>query len=310
MNCAPVLLLIWRRKEQALKSLEAIRIAAPKHLYIACDGFPLGNSSLESQIRECRNEVVRNVDWECNLRTKFSTRHKGCGKGVSTAIDWFFSYEEKGIIVEDDCLLSPYFFGFASEMLDKYSEDRRVWSICADNRVRSRDMEADYFFSRYSYCWGWATWRSRWRDYEFGDRYWAGLTSVGGISRIFEKKSERRYWEKIFNRLFTEGYPDTWDYQWLLTIWVNQGLNIIPKQRLVQNIGFGEGATNLGGYAERIDSSSEIGQLRMGKIKDPVMVLVDREADQLASEIVFGLTRQFSYQWFLKYLRRLLRMCG
>ena len=37
---------------------------------------------------------------------------------------------------------------------------------------------------------------------------------------------------------------DAWDYQWLMTCWMQSGLTIIPKRNLVSNRGFREDATH------------------------------------------------------------------
>jgi hypothetical protein len=41
-----------------------------------------------------------------------------------------------------------------------------------------------------------------------------------------------------------DGAIDTWDYQWAIIKAFNGGINVIPDQNLVQNIGIGPGATH------------------------------------------------------------------
>ena len=43
------------------------------------------------------------------------------------------------------------------------------------------------------------------------------------------------------------GNIDTWDYQWVYSIWANSGLSIAPKRNLVKNIGFNAEATHTKG---------------------------------------------------------------
>jgi len=312
MSCKPVLFIIWRRKEKALQSLEKIRGAEPRRLYIASDGFPNDKPEIWSDIRECRDLILQEIDWQCELRLCFSEEHKGCGRGVSDAITWFFENEREGVIVEDDCVLSSSFFRFASELLDAYKDDKRVWSICADNRmIDNSSVEADFYFSRYSYCWGWATWSDRWQDYSYGREKWDTLRCSGGLSQLFECKRERKYWQKIFEDLFDQGTPDTWDYQWLLTIWVNNGMNIVPKWRMVQNVGFDHDSTNLSGFGSQIVSSKRIVENRLSEcIVVPELSMIDRFNERKTTSVVFGLTRRFGRRWLVRKwngLRRRLR---
>src|SRR5690606_25794702 len=101
-----------------------------------------------------------------------------------------------------------------------------------------------YFYSRYGHCWGWATWRRAWKDYDGNMSLWPSLRStnwlreLGGGRRSFE-----RYWCGIFD-LCSAGRIDSWAYPWTFSCWTQNGLSILPGRNLVTNIGFGDGATH------------------------------------------------------------------
>ena len=80
---------------------------------------------------------------------------------------------------------------------------------------------------------------------EFYDRdikTWDKEKSPSFLKNIFENKRELKYWGRVNNLLL--GKPDTWDYQWQYLCFVNSGLSCMPYVNLVENIGFGEGATH------------------------------------------------------------------
>ena len=64
------------------------------------------------------------------------------------------------------------------------------------------------------------------------------------MKTAFPNPIERAYWSRIWHRLFKEGVPNTWDYQWMFTCIVNGGLTTLPNRNLVKNIGFGADATH------------------------------------------------------------------
>jgi hypothetical protein len=76
---------------------------------------------------------VSNVDWPCELKTLFRESNLGCKNAVSGGINWFFSHEEMGIILEDDCLPSASFFDYATQLLQRYRHDNRIWMISGFN---------------------------------------------------------------------------------------------------------------------------------------------------------------------------------
>ena len=87
MYKTPILLIIFRRKDVALQSLERIRKVQPAKLYIACDGPRMGVEGEQEQVNATRQAVLNAIDWECDVHTLFQTQNLGCSMGVYTAIN-------------------------------------------------------------------------------------------------------------------------------------------------------------------------------------------------------------------------------
>ena len=106
----PILFLIFNRPNTTIQVLQEIRKVAPSRLYIACDGARTHKEGEKEKVQETRELVLKNIDWECEVKTLFRDNNLGCKEAVSGAISWFFENEEMGIILEDDCLPSQSFF--------------------------------------------------------------------------------------------------------------------------------------------------------------------------------------------------------
>ena len=237
---SPVLFLVFNRPNVTKRVFEAIRHARPPRLYVAADGARKGRGD-EGRLVEETRRVATSVDWDCEVKTLFREENLGCGKAVSEAITWFFNQEEMGIILEDDCLPGATWFRFADEMLKKYEDDQRIMSVTALNLFPEKfRVKSDYFFSRYSHCWGWACWRRAWVHYDYDISSWPimklcdWLDAVGSGSVLFNK-----LWSRKFN-LIHDHSLDTWDYQWFYSCWIQSGLTVTPKSNLIQNLGFNE----------------------------------------------------------------------
>ena len=98
-----VLFVIFNRPDPTRQVFEQIRAAKPQRLYVAADGPRPGFAFDETLCNETR-EIVNTIDWDCQVKTYFREENAGCKYGVSAAINWFFSHQEEGIILEDDCL--------------------------------------------------------------------------------------------------------------------------------------------------------------------------------------------------------------
>lgn len=163
----------------------------------------------EEQIVDAvRKYVLDNIDWECEVKVRFNERNLGCGKSVVGAITWFFENEKDGIILEDDCLPDPSFFGYCEQMLDYYKDDKRVWSILGDNPLGYSNIKYPYYFSRYPHPWGWASWADRWSYYEFD------MTDYD--QSLIDHYSKNKYVREDLSevlRAMKNHEIDTWDYQ-------------------------------------------------------------------------------------------------
>jgi hypothetical protein len=141
-----VLFLVFNRPNETKKVFEAIKKAKPSRLYVAADGPRIGKKG-EDELVEKVQKIATAVDWPCTVKTLFREKNLGCKIAISTGITWFFKEEEKGIILEDDCLPDQSFFLFADQLLEKYKEDKQVWKICGNNPKNPGLKSSEYFLS-------------------------------------------------------------------------------------------------------------------------------------------------------------------
>jgi hypothetical protein len=243
MTTPPVLLLLFRRSDLAQRLIDSLRPVQPPVLYIAADGPRPNRPGEELECLRTR-AVVATIDWPCRIETLYRSSNLGVRRAVSEAIDWFFSNEEAGIILEEDCLPHPDFFPYCDELLDRYADNSQVMHISGTNyQPRSRSAETSYFFSRYNHVWGWATWKRAWRRYRGEFEGLSNFLAEADRTGFWESARERRYWNKIFAQNLN-GEVESWAYRWTFTLWAEGGLCIYPEANLVSNVGFGAGATN------------------------------------------------------------------
>jgi hypothetical protein len=204
----PILLIIFNRPDTTRIVFDVIRQRRPRQLFIAADAPREGRSEEKIKCDETR-KIVSEVDWDCDVHTLFRDKNLGCGMGVSTAITWFFEHVEEGIILEDDCVPDPTFFQFCEELLAYYRDNPRIMHISGDNFLHGKKRgKSSYYFSQYTYMWGWATWKRAWHFFDFN-------------ILPFELRGNR------------------WGLQWLLSVEKQDGLAVAPNVNLVTNIGSG-----------------------------------------------------------------------
>jgi hypothetical protein len=232
----PILFLIFNRPDTTQLVFNEIRKAKPKQLFVAADG-PRKDHPEEVDLCQKTRAIVDRVDWDCEVTTLFRNENLGCKYAVSSAIDWFFSHVEEGIILEDDCVPDQSFFPFCQELLEKYRDDKRIMMISGTNYLFNKiEMNESYYFSRYYAIWGWATWKRAWSNYDIKMSGWPDYNSKNVLYLIYCHAEIADFFRNMIQNAYSDQL-ETWDIQWVYTCMVNSGLAICPKYNLISNIG-------------------------------------------------------------------------
>ena len=274
---SPVLFLIFNRPDTTQQIFDAIRKARPPRLYIAADGPRLDRIG-EKDKCEAARAIANKADWNCHVETLFRDEHLGCGAAVSEAITWFFSHEEEGIILEDDCLPEPSFFRFVDELLDRYRDDNRIAAISGNNfQTKPRRDDRSYYYSMFNHVWGWASWRRAWRLYDHGMNDWPKIRDEKWLVDALGSIPAAKYWAGLFEKTW-KGNIDSWDYRWTFAVWREGMIAILPKVNLVKNIGFRHDATHTTG--SNAGDPSSVTQSMDFPLHHPSYMIIDRMADK------------------------------
>ncbi len=236
-----VLCVFFIRPDTFSQVFEQVRRARPSKLFLYQDGPRADHAEDAQKIAACRQIAEEGIDWECEVFRNYQETNVGVDPSMYNAIAWMFSHVEKGIILEDDIVASQSFFPFCKELLDRYENDNRIFTIAGMNHLDVYGPEnADYFFSRRSAIWGWATWR---RCIEMLDLEYSFLKDPYTL-RVMEpqiealkEKIETCKWHQSMGKRYFE-----------TLIWNTKSsqnmLDIVPVKNLTANIGVGAGGSH------------------------------------------------------------------
>jgi hypothetical protein len=280
----PVVLNIFNRADTAERVLERIALAKPRKLFLIADG-PRADRDGEAEQCAAARAIVRRVNWECEVVTRFSQVNLGNRRCLSQGYDWVFGQIERAILLEDDCLPEPTFFRFCEELLERYADDTRVMTVGGDNFQFGRKATDDsYYFSRYHHLWGFATWGRAWKLYDADIKLWPRLRDTPWLLDAIGNEWGVRYWTKIFDDIYAKRF-DVWDAQWGFAAWANSALGIVPAVNLISNIGFGAGATT----TKRKNPVAELPTAPMDfPLRHPSGMIRNLEADEATFANIFA----------------------
>ncbi len=286
----PVLLIIFNRPDTTQRVFDAIRRAQPAQLFVAADG-PRQDKDGEAEKCRAAREIVKRVDWDCEVRTLFQEKNLGVGLGPVTAMNWLFGNVEEGIILEDDCVPHFTFFRFCEELLAKYRDDQRIMLISGFNLLGKWKSESQsYHFSRMGHTLGWASWRRAWNYFDLDMKRWEEPEVKTAIKRTLKHtlrdKEHINYWTQIFDLQYNAKDKSSlgWDASWNFALFLYSGLSAVPSVNLISYIGFGEEATsNLGPKSPFVKWVANLPLCSVSfPLQQPYGITDDRDYDRIA----------------------------
>ena len=283
----PVLLITFNRPEHTRRVLETVIAANPQDLYVFQDGARKGNEKDIKRCLEVRHMIEKLTSGkDIRVHKCFSDKNLGCGPGPMTALNWFFSQIEMGIILEDDAVPHQDFFPYAEELLLKYKDDESVCAIGSMNVDTQKWGDGSYYFSMMNrnLC-AWATWKRSWQRFDLRLLNVSNNDLRKALRHYGCGLLEREYWSDRLEEIHKDGLGGTsWDIQFVMSIWLNQGKGIIPNVNLTSNIGTVGEATHVmraGNLIDNIPTSS-------------ILPLVYPSSDEIQKEA----DREFHFRYF------------
>jgi hypothetical protein len=255
----PILILCYNKLNSLKRIISILKKLKYSNIYISLDGPSSDNDQNNLKVLEYVNQLKTKKKYNI----KINKYNKGCKTAVSQAITWFFKNEEKGVILEEDCIPSNSFFKFCYFLLEKYENNKKIGHISGTNPLKFYNSKHSYFFSHYGGVWGWATWRDRWSKYDVKMKEWKNYEK---FNLYFKTKNFLDFILRLYqlNKTY-KNKIDTWDYQWTFSKIKNNYLSIIPSKNLITNVGFNKKAKHT------FDNNNSFSFLKKFEIRFPLI---------------------------------------
>jgi hypothetical protein len=214
--------------------VEAAIKSDAKSVYVALDGpQSVETSRIQSKIIESLQNLRNETDTEILIVQRED--NLGSGAGVINAINWFFSKEEAGVILEDDLVVENNFFSYMNQVVSLIDSDPKIL-FASGTRLRDNKSHTSSICS-YPVVWGWATSREKWRIMS---------TLIFKETNRFDSKvslSERVFW-RTGKRRALKSQIDAWDIPLSAGMREKSYFSLVPPINLVSNVGFDDVASH------------------------------------------------------------------
>jgi putative methyltransferase (TIGR04325 family) len=240
-NTVPIVLFAHARPRQLSQALEGLRVNNVQLIYAFSDGAR--NPSEQDAVDRVRS-LLHAVDW-CDMRITERDENLGLGRSILAGVSRVLEEYDAAIVIEDDLVCVPGTYAYLVAALRHYAGDPRVMSVTAwtHPRVIPGDVQGRPYFDGRTDCWVWGTWR----------RAWNGMDQpAASLMRRCRRRGidVYRYGADLPDMARHEGLRNIWAVRFAYLHLLHGGLCLRPGCSLVQNVGFGVGATNTSGEGE------------------------------------------------------------
>ena len=212
--------------------IRSLAAAEPKLILLSVDG-PKTNRLKDVELVRQTQEMVNEINWDAEIRTRFRESNLGLRNAVVDAVTWANNEFGKVIVLEDDVRAGPQLLDFLNYNLMKYENQRDIAHINGYNLVPNQHLSNPSGPSRmsiYPESYAWATWEKAWSKYD-DNMSWAKNVSISELKNICGSTIGALRWKQNFSDA-AAGRIDTWAYRWLATIWENKFKVISPNQNI------------------------------------------------------------------------------
>lgn len=244
---APIVIFGYNRLDELKRMVASLRCcygASESDVYVFCDGPKNDADRLKT---DALRKFVRGIDGFRSVTIKESAENKGLAPSIISGVTEIMAAHGRAIVVEDDLILSHNFLVWMNECLDRYADNKEVFSVSGFTpRLKRVDGYGfDAFFTGKAHSWGWATWADRWSKVDWQVADWEAFKADRRLRRGFNRLGNEMS-GLLFDQM--EGRKSSWWVRFCYSQFKLGGLTVYPVRSKVANDGFSSEATHCNVY--------------------------------------------------------------
>jgi len=236
-----VLLITYRRASYIAATINKLS-NYDTEVFVYSNAWNDENSKLD--VLQTRNIIETKVSEGKVQHTYFRDDNLSVEESIPTAIDWFFSKVDKGIILEDDCIPLPGSIPLFKEVMSKIKKNQLI-HINLNYKVNELQKSKNQLTMsdvKLVNVWGWAsnshTWFSSKKDHRVNAKEFLRLFSGTGINKLDALVYYLLY---VFNYL---NLIKTWDFIYAVNVLVTGAKILQVYPNLITNNGADQFSSN------------------------------------------------------------------
>jgi FkbM family methyltransferase len=213
-----------------IESLILNPLFAESDVTVYCDG---AKSDADVADVDATRRVIRELLPQARIVAR--DRNIGLANSIIAGVSEQCEQAGRTIVLEDDLILSPFALDYFNRALDRYVDNDKVMHIAGYMFPVDASLPPSFFYREAS-CWGWATWKRAWQEFDpSADRILRSI-DAGNLRRAFDINNTMYFYDML--KLQSEGKIDSWAIRWYGSMFLRKGLALHPARAVVANEGF------------------------------------------------------------------------
>lgn len=241
LKLAPIAIFAFNRPDHLRKLIDSLKQNdefEESLVFVFVDG---PRNLLESLIVREVIDVAKNELENSRTEVIVRSENMGLANSLLAGIDQILSEYEEVIVLEDDLVVGKHFLHFCNSGLQIYANTTKVASI----QGFTYDMNVlgeDTYFLRGADCWGWATWRNRWKEICRDGVELLAEIHRQNLEKTFDLEGAYPYIQMLKRQ--SRGEVDSWAVLWHASMFIQNRLSLYPRKSLVENHGLDGSGTH------------------------------------------------------------------
>jgi len=241
MKFAPIIIFSYNRPKHLKKTLCYLKkniLSKKSEIFFFSDGPKSKNKKDLKKINSVK-KIIKNTNGFKKKNFIFHKKNIGLKKNILGGVSHVLKKYPHAIVLEDDIIVGKYFLDYMNQGLNFYKNKKKIWHISGwnyDFKIYGTDFQNyNTFFTKNMNCWGWATWKNRWKRIITDPDFFIKKMNNKKIYD-FNFSNSLNNWSQLMRN--KKNKLNTWAIFWNATIFYHNGLCLNPVKSLVKNIGF------------------------------------------------------------------------